>query len=203
MARCATEGAAEHAIERTTEDPDPPMTVTVQRSALVAHPATRVFDLIEAAEHYPAFLPWCAGATVLERRDELVSARLDVAWHGVHFSIVTRNPKRRPTWMAIGLQHGPFRRFEGEWRLTPLGDRGCRVAFSMAYEFNASLLDPLAGPMFRHVTDTLMDAFVARADALAAQAGGAAGTDPARPAAGPADGTPSGPAPAPPPPTPT
>lgn len=155
------------------------MAVTVQRSALVAHPAERVFDLIEAAEHYPAFLPWCAGATILERSDAVVAARIDVAWRGVRFSIVTRNPKQRPTWMAIGLQDGPFRTFAGEWRLAPLSDWGCRVGFTLRYEFSASVLDPLAGPMFRHVTDTLMDAFIARADALAA-------TSPSGPARGPA-----------------
>ena len=40
-----------------------------RRSVLVAHSAERMFDLIEAAEHYPAFLPWCARATVLQRDD--------------------------------------------------------------------------------------------------------------------------------------
>lgn len=165
------------------------MTIHVQRSALVAHPASHVFDVIEAAEHYPAFLPWCAGATVLERSDECVAARIDVAWRGVRFSVTTRNPKRRPTWMGIGLQDGPFRRFAGEWRLTPLSDWGCRVEFLLDAEFNASVLDPLAGPVLRQITATLIDAFVARADATAPS-----------PAAAVA---PSGPAPSPPPSTPT
>ncbi len=68
----------------------------VRRSALVAHPAERLFTLIEAAEDYPAFLPWCSGVTILERSEEMVSARIEVAWRGVRFGFVTRNPKRAP-----------------------------------------------------------------------------------------------------------
>ena len=58
----------------------------VHRSLLVLHPAERMFDLIEGAEHYPAFLPWCAAATILERNDALVAARLTIAVRGFRFT---------------------------------------------------------------------------------------------------------------------
>ena len=48
----------------------------VQRSALIGRSAGDTFDLIERAENYPAFLPWCAGAVILERTDEIVAARI-------------------------------------------------------------------------------------------------------------------------------
>ena len=141
----------------------------LRRSVLVAHPAERLYQVIEAAEQYPAFLPWCASATILHRDDSLVVARIEIAWRGVRFGFVTRNPKRPPHWMAIGLEQGPFRRFEGTWSLTPLAEWGCRVEFWLAYEFNASLLGPLAAPVFDHAANTLVDAFVRRADHLALQ----------------------------------
>ena len=37
----------------------------VRKTVLVGHSAERMFDLIEACEHYPDFLPWCSGATVV------------------------------------------------------------------------------------------------------------------------------------------
>jgi ribosome-associated toxin RatA of RatAB toxin-antitoxin module len=157
--------------------------VEVRRSALVAHPAEHLFALIEAAEDYPAFLPWCAGATILERSTELVSARIEVAWRGVRFGFVTRNPKRAPTWMAIGLAEGPFRRFEGEWRLTPLGTAGCRVEFRLAYDFAAGVLGSLAAPVFDRAANTLVDAFVRRADEVAPAPAPAAGAPVASPTA--------------------
>jgi ribosome-associated toxin RatA of RatAB toxin-antitoxin module len=138
----------------------------VHRSALVERPATTMFDLIEAAEDYPKFLPWCAGATILERSDEVVAANLRVQWMGLSLELGTRNPKRRPEHMAIHLQRGPFRHFEGRWWLQPLSDQACKVVFELDYEFDRGFAARLAGPVFSRIADTLVDAFVARALSL-------------------------------------
>jgi ribosome-associated toxin RatA of RatAB toxin-antitoxin module len=138
----------------------------VRKSALVAFPAERMFDMIEAAEHYPEFLPWCANATVLARDDDVVSARIEVDFHGVRFQFVTRNPKRRPEFMAIELENGPFRHFGGEWRLARLTDYACKIEFYLGYEFDSAVMARLAGPVFNRIADTLMDAFVGRAEQL-------------------------------------
>lgn len=142
----------------------------VQRSVLVDQPAHQLFDVIEAAEHYPRFLPWCAGAQIVQRDDSQVSADLQVRWHGVDFSFRTRNPKRRPAFMAIHLEHGPFRHFYGEWHLTELAPDACKVVFNLDYAFEHGLMTQLAGPVFSRVTGTLVDAFVQRARTLAATA---------------------------------
>lgn len=134
----------------------------VQRSALVARPATELFDLIEAAEHYPQFLPWCRSARIVHRDDSEVSAELGVAWRGLRFEMRTRNPKRQPEFMAIHLERGPFRRFEGEWQLRALGDAACKVVFRLDVEFDNRLATQLAGRMIEHMADTLVDAFVLR-----------------------------------------
>jgi ribosome-associated toxin RatA of RatAB toxin-antitoxin module len=140
--------------------------VIVRRSALVALPAAHVFDVIEAAEHYPNFLPWCRGARIVSRDGSLVSADLSVQWGGMHFEMRTRNPKQRPAFMAIQLERGPFQRFEGEWRLTALTTQACKVAFLLDYEFDNGLMTRAAGPFFNRIADTLVDAFVQRAMAL-------------------------------------
>ncbi|MDP1900279.1 MAG: type II toxin-antitoxin system RatA family toxin [Rubrivivax sp.] len=171
----------------------------IRRSALVGHPAERMFELIEAAEHYPAFLPWCASATIIERTDELVAARIEVAWRGARFSFVTRNAKRRPQWMSIGLAEGPFRRFEGHWQLTPLSDWGCRVEFVLSYDFAVSVVGSLAGLVFDPLANTLMDAFIQRADQVALlappPAPAALPAPPAPPAALESPAPPAGPVP--------
>jgi ribosome-associated toxin RatA of RatAB toxin-antitoxin module len=137
----------------------------ISRRLLVPYSAERMFDLIEAAEHYPRFMPWCAGATIVLRSDEVVVADIVVAHRGVRFEFRTRNPKRRPEAMSIRLERGPFRRLEGEWRLSPLGSDGCRIEFEMRYDFNSTLAR-LAGPVFDRITTAMVDAYVARADAL-------------------------------------
>jgi ribosome-associated toxin RatA of RatAB toxin-antitoxin module len=135
----------------------------IRRSALIGQSAASTFDLIEAVEHYPSFLPWCADAVVLARDENVVVARITIDYHGLRFDLTTRNPKQRPRWMAIHLEQGPFRRFEGEWRLTELGADGCKIEFTLRYEFDSTLLDMLAGNVFDGIAGTLVDAFAQRA----------------------------------------
>ena len=144
----------------------------VRRSALVAHPVESMFDLIEGAERYPEFLPWCSGATILSRDDAMVRAHIDVAWHGVRFRVTTRNPKRRPEWLAFELEHGPFRRFDGEWHLHPLAAAACKVELSLRYELGGSLVHYVAAAASDRVVGAFVDAFVARADRLYGPAAG-------------------------------
>jgi ribosome-associated toxin RatA of RatAB toxin-antitoxin module len=155
----------------------------IRKSALVAHSAERIFDLIEAAEHYPAFLPWCAAATILARDEATVSARITIDYHGVRLHLATRNPKRRPDYMAIHLEQGPFRHFEGEWRLARLAEDACRIEFALRYEFENAVTAKLAGLVFDRIANSLVDAFVARADEVygptrRAVGGAAAGESP-------------------------
>jgi ribosome-associated toxin RatA of RatAB toxin-antitoxin module len=138
----------------------------VHKSTLVAYSAENMFDLIEAVEDYPAFLPWCAGATVLTRDESVVIAKVSVDYHGLRLQFTTRNPKRRPETMAITLEQGPFRRFEGNWRLTPLAASACKIEFALWYEFDGAIARTLAGPVFARIADTMIDAFVARADSV-------------------------------------
>ena len=140
----------------------------LHRTVLVDQPATLLFDVIEGAEHYPRFLPWCAGAQIVARDDSLVSAVLQVRWHGVEFRVRTRNPKQRPTGMTILLEDGPFRHFHGEWRLTPLAPGACKVEFLLDYAFASGVMTQLAGPVVSQVSNTLVDAFVQRPQTLAA-----------------------------------
>ena len=135
----------------------------VRRSALIAHPAASTFDVIEQAEHYPEFLPWCASATILARDDNVVAARLTVDYRGLRFDLTTRNPKRRPHWLAVRLEKGPFRRFEGEWHVGTLGPEACKIEFELRYEFDSTLVGKLAEGVFGRIADTMVDAFARRA----------------------------------------
>jgi len=138
----------------------------IRKSALIAHSATSTFDLIEAAEHYPEFLPWCANVVILERDASMVMARITIDYHGLRFELTTRNPKRRPHWMAIhavDLERGPLRSFEGEWQVIELAAQACKIEFTLRYEFDHALLGKIAGIVFDGIANTLVDAFASRA----------------------------------------
>lgn len=135
----------------------------VRRSALVEFPVDRMFDLIEAAEHYPAFMPWCESVTIVARDDDLVAAEIRVDYHGARFTLATRNPKRRPTFLAVRMERGPFRRFEGEWHLTSLAEAACKIEFKLNYELGM-LAGALAAQFLDRFANTVVDAFVTRAE---------------------------------------
>ena len=119
-----------------------------------------MFDLIERAEAYPEFLPWCTRATIFERGDDWVAARLEFSYLQVRFGFQTRNAKCRPEWLRVRLVEGPFRRFQGDWRITPLGQLGCKVEFDVSYEISDGLLDKVARPAVDFVSRSMMEAFV-------------------------------------------
>ena len=136
----------------------------LRRSVLVPYSAEGMFDLIEQAEHYPQFLPWCVGATILERSDDWVAARIEFSYMRVRFGFRTRNPKRRPEWLSVRLVEGPFRHFQADWRLTQLGRQGCKVAFDLSYEVSDGVLDRVAAHAVDLVSRSMMDAFIQRAE---------------------------------------
>ena len=136
----------------------------LKRSVLVPYSAEDMFDLIEQAEAYPEFLPWCVGAKILERSDDWVAARIEFSYLQVRFGFQTRNPKRRPEWLQVRLVEGPFRRFQADWQLTPLGSEGCRISFDLSYEVADGLLDKVAARAVEIVSRSMLDAFVKRAE---------------------------------------
>ena len=87
---------------------------------LVAHSASEMFDLVDRVELYPQFLPWCAGAKVLETRPDGKTARIDIDYRGLRVHFTTDNVHRANESIAIALRDGPFRQLQGEWRFAAL-----------------------------------------------------------------------------------
>lgn len=139
----------------------------IRRSALLDFPAEDIFDIIEGAEHYPDFLPGCEAVTILERSDSIIAARVTVGWRGLRFEFTTRNPKRRPEWLAVRLEESSvLKRLDGEWHIRALSSHACKVEFAMRCELEGAVARKLAGVVFDSVADGLMNAYVARAQAL-------------------------------------
>ena len=141
----------------------------VKRSVLVSYSSARMFALVDDVEKYPQFLPWCAGATVLDRRDDGKTARIDIDYHGVKAHFTTDNANTPPERIVITLKDGPFKQLQGEWRFRALAKDACKVEFELAYEFATGLIETIVGPVFNHIAGTFIDAFVRRAEKLYAQ----------------------------------
>jgi len=139
---------------------------SIRRSVLVPYSTAEMFELVDHVELYPQFLPWCAGAQVLETRPDGKTARVDIDYHGVRAHFTTDNVTRPPESIVITLRHGPFRHLHGEWRFVSLADQACKIEFELAYEFATHFLEKVVGPVFGHIANTLIDAFVRRARSI-------------------------------------
>lgn len=137
---------------------------TVVKSMLVQRRAETMFALVDGVERYPEFLPWCSKTVVYERTPEITRACMDIDYHGLTSQISTLNRKVPPQRMDLEFVEGPFDKFKGHWRFTPLGEAGCRVEFALDYAFSSAAMDALLGPVFGHIMETLVDRFVARAE---------------------------------------
>jgi len=122
-----------------------------------------MFELVDAVERYPEFLPWCEGSECSFRDARVTRATLHVNYRSIRQSFSTENTKTPPVLMQMKLTKGPFTTFEGIWRFTDLTGAGCKVEFGMRYEFSSRLLETLTGPVFDHVANSMVDAFVKRA----------------------------------------
>ena len=140
---------------------------TVAKSAIVPASRERMFQLVDAVERYPEFLPWCPSTEVLGRDAGLTRARLDVDFRGLRTSLTTVNRKHAPERMTLELVDGPFESFAGEWRFTALGEGGCKVELVLDYEFENRALAALLGPLFGHIAATMVESFVRRAESPA------------------------------------
>jgi ribosome-associated toxin RatA of RatAB toxin-antitoxin module len=138
----------------------------VQKSVLVAYSAMQMFELVDRVEDYPKFLPWCAGARVLETHPGGKTARLDIDYHGVRAHFTTENTNTPGVLIVVTLKDGPFRRLDGEWRFKSLRTDAAKVEFDLNYEFSSGLLDRVIGPVFSHIANTFIDAFVKRAESV-------------------------------------
>lgn len=136
-----------------------------------------MFALINDIERYPDFVPGCQAASVLERTDAMLRARLTVGSGALATSFVTRNQLVPSRSVRMDLEEGPFRSLTGQWTLEPLiavqGEEGCSVQLVLRFELQRGLAGLAMGPLIERMAGSLVDAFVARARQGAAAGGGA------------------------------
>lgn len=139
---------------------------SIARSALVAYSAQEIYALVEDIETYPEFLPWCRSSRVTERTGEVTLAELSVGLKGINHTFTTRNLNRPGQSIELDLVEGPFRKFHASWHFHALGPRAAKIEYSMAYDLSSRALSRVLEPLFDHIANTMVDAFIRRAEAV-------------------------------------
>lgn len=135
----------------------------VNRTARVPFTPAQMFALVDDVERYPEFVPWVAGAQLLDRRENEVTARLEMERAGVREKFTTRNTLQPPNLIQLTLIEGPFKLLDGRWSFDSIQDRGTRIGLSIRFEFANPLTALLLSRSFEKSCAELVDAFVARA----------------------------------------
>ncbi len=138
----------------------------VEKTVLVPHTAEQMFNLVDRVEEYPEFLPWCGGAAVNGMQGATMRATLHIDYHHIKQHFSTENRRNPPHEINMTLTDGPFRQLDGHWRFIPLSEDACKIEFRLRYEFSNKLLDTLVGPVFHHIANSFVDAFIERADKI-------------------------------------
>ena len=123
----------------------------ISRSALVPYSAEQMYVLVEDVESYPDFLPWCGGAVLHWRDGDLLEGSVEMHLAGLRRSFRTRNTMRE--FEAIDMEH------------VASTERGAQdVSLDVEFEVKSQATDRLLGRYFEQICNSLVDAFVRRAE---------------------------------------
>ncbi|TAK97607.1 MAG: type II toxin-antitoxin system RatA family toxin [Aquabacterium sp.] len=150
----------------------------VHKSVLLWYSPREMYGLVTDVQAYPQFLPWCDRAEVVQIHEDGMTARVHIAFAGVHQAFTTRNVNEPNVSVTMHLVDGPFSKLEGTWRFTPLQKPGqavdapadpadapaCKVEFSLSYAFSSRALSLVVSPVFDRIANTFVEAFVKRAE---------------------------------------
>jgi ribosome-associated toxin RatA of RatAB toxin-antitoxin module len=138
----------------------------VAKSVLIGHSAAKMYALVADVDAYPQFLPWCSSTEVRQVDADKAVATLHVNYHGLRLHFTTENQMERGTLIDMKLANGPFKHLDGFWRFVALSDQACKIEFQLNYELSGKLVEKIAGPVFSHIANTLVEVFVKRAATL-------------------------------------
>lgn len=136
----------------------------------------KLFDLVADIERYPEFLPWCIGARIRSRRENIVVADLVIGFKGIRERFTSRvTLSREKMRIDVAYLDGPFKYLNNHWIFNDAGDGACEIDFFVDFEFRSRLLQKIIGVLFNEAVRRMVSAFEARAAVLYGKPSGRTG----------------------------
>ncbi len=142
---------------------------TYTNTLLVPFTAQQVYDVVDDVGQYHQFLPNCAASGVTQRVNEngvqRVSSYMDLAFLGMRYRLDSNNLHTPHHLIELHIASGPFKSLDGRWEIKNLGaaaaTQGCKVTYTMQWQYASSLLALTVGQRFESIAKQLLDAFIA------------------------------------------
>ena len=140
--------------------------IRVEKTVMVLHSASMLWNLVADVRAYPEYLPWCAASDIISVSEEQTIATLHVNFHGLKQSFTTSNTGLSPEFIQMDLVKGPFSHLKGYFSFTALSADACKIDFFLEWDFSNLFLEKMVGPVFKIIASSMVNAFVKRADQL-------------------------------------
>lgn len=135
----------------------------IKHSAYVNYSASQMYNLVNAVETYPQFLPWCKSIRVQQRYQNIVVVAVEIAKGGLHKTCITRNTSIPDEKIVIDLMDGPFENLSGDWEFKAVDLAACRINFCLSFNFTNQLMALIMQPVVSYIANTMVEAFTRRA----------------------------------------
>lgn len=136
-----------------------------RENVTVPYTPQQMFDLVADVARYPEFLPWCTAARVSERQGNEFMGELAISYKGFREAYTSRVTLTPHTAIDVAMVKGPFEYLTNNWRFIE-AEAGTLIDFALDFKFRSRLLDAMMGGFFTRATEKMMEAFLARAEAL-------------------------------------
>jgi coenzyme Q-binding protein COQ10 len=126
----------------------------------------QLYGLVMDIERYPEFLPWCLGARVKTRREDLIVADLIIGFKMFRERFTSRvMPDATGRRIDVTYAEGPFKYLENHWVFED-HPQGCLIDFYVDFEFRSKLLQKVIEGLFHEAVRRMVAAFETRAQDL-------------------------------------
>ena len=132
---------------------------SVRKSIIAAYPSEHIYSLVTDVASYPNFIKDCKSGRVEKLHEDGYTATLEFSLKGIRKSFTTRNVATPFSEISMTLVSGPFKKMNGSWKFTNLGEHACRVEFELDFEFSSSLIATASAPLFHHISKTMVNSF--------------------------------------------
>ena len=145
---------------------------THKEKRVLPYTPEQLYGLVIDIERYPEFLPWCMGARVKTRREDLIVADLVIGFRMFRERFTSRvRPDDAGRRIDVTYAEGPFKYLENHWVFEEHPE-GCLIDFYVDFEFRSKLLQKLIESLFHEAVRRMVAAFETRARDLYGARGG-------------------------------
>lgn len=128
----------------------------------------QMFELVSDIERYPEFVPWVAALRIIDPNSNgsilTCTGEALVAFKGFTQTFAThvRSDSEALT-VNVSLARGPLKRLENSWRFTSEKAAGCKLNFTVDYEFSNFLFRAIAKANHELAVSKIMGTFLSEA----------------------------------------